>query len=48
MCFSSALLALVNADKQYYNADTAVNRPVSAVECCEIIHIENGYRTVSM
>ncbi|MCB4915135.1 hypothetical protein [Bifidobacterium pseudocatenulatum] len=46
--FSSAPLALVDADKQHYNAVTVIPWPIIVGCDRELIHIENGYGTVSM
>lgn len=41
-------LALVDADKQHYNAVTVIPWPIIVGCDRELIHIENGYGTVSM
>ena len=48
MCISSALLALVDADKQNYNAVMGLLWLVSAVGDRELSHIENSYMRVLM
>lgn len=42
------VLALVDADKQHYNAVTVIPWPIIVGCDRELIHIENGYGTVSM
>ncbi|WP_165506327.1 hypothetical protein [Bifidobacterium longum] len=47
VCISSALLALVDADKQNYNAVMGLLWLISVVGSYELSHIENSYMTVS-
>ena len=48
MCISSALLALVDADKQNYNAVMGLLWLVSAVGDRELSHIENSYEGIDV
>ena len=48
MCISSALLALVDADKQNYNAVMGLLWLISVVGSYELSHIENSYSVMSI